>query len=464
MGTRQRLRRTFALAGTLWTFLAITLTISFRPGIIANVVVAATGDVGPDVRNKGEGETECLQYKDDIFMLACSFTWDDHYNIDDYILLQANEIFNGNDFEIDLQGLNFWEGLFQIDSAVDDNTAPVIKHVHVMNGQTSFTGGFIVQSDQNNFVVDSCSSSGTISGASSGDYRGGGGICGQQCSGVILLINCWSTGPIEGRSAGGIAGRALAVAGGQAKIINCWSEGGISGQYSGGICGARAGENEGDVTITKSYSKGDVKGADSGGICGVSAGAGNGHVKICQCFTLGDISGDGSGGITGYRAGCDDGLVEITDCYARGDITGNAHTGGICGRDTGQDLGVVRIENVYASGIKGANRGGIIGSVYSNAKEVKITMSVYNGGSLIGSGSVTEASGNSNDLIDIRGKISCHPEGICWDTTTIWKETDALPMLQAQISPSASVTSTPTSTRLQLEHPLERLQRAQPHH
>ena len=111
---------------------------------------------------------------------------------------------------------------------------------------------------------------------------------------------------------------------------------------------------------------------------------------------------------------------------------------------------------MYASGdIENDDRGGIIGRIHSGANEIEITMSVHNGGQITGSAGSVSASRNSNDLGSITGKVYCDTEGICWDTSTIWKETGDLPMLLAEISPSASptgtctpsVTSTSTSTR-----------------
>ena len=190
------------------------------------VTSANAADVGQEVRDNGVGETDCLKYKDNIFFLTCNFTWTQYFSGNDYIMLQVNEIFDGDDYEIDLEGFDSWEGLFQIDPKVDWDNAPVIKHVHVIGGTISFNGGFIVQGNQKNFIVDSCSSSGTIRGRTHCDdiCTAGGGICGHECSGTILLINCWSTGLIHGINAGGITGRRFGYDGGQTNITNCWSE------------------------------------------------------------------------------------------------------------------------------------------------------------------------------------------------------------------------------------------------
>ena len=185
-------------------------------------------------------------------------------------------------------------------------------------------------------------------------------------------------------------------------------------------------------------------------------------MQISQCYTLGDISRDGSGGITGSRTGRNSGRVEITNCYTQGDTT-STRAGGICGGSTGggegYNGGVVHISNVYASG-SNTDGGGVIGEIHNDANEIKITMSVHNGEPIIGSGadSAIEATWNSDNLDDIRGKVFCytnsHAHG-CWDNTTVWKimSHDDFPILQAQISPSASSsptsTSTSTSTRTQ---------------
>ena len=425
--------------------------------------IASAADIGVQIRSQGEGATDCLRYEDSIFYLTCNFTWKDHYFEGEYILLQGNETFNGNDYEIDLYDLNyFWEGLFQIDTDVQRDDAPLIKHLHVTGGETSYHGGFIVQADQHNFTVDSCSSNGTIRGTCTGGCKAGGGICGHQCSGTILLMNCWSTGPIEGESAGGIAGRSVGVHGGQVNITNCWSKGEISGMFSGGICGSRTGDDEGFVAINKSYSKGEIQGQDSGGICGGSSGFNNGHVKISQCYTLGEIRGDGSGGATGRGSAALNGLVEITDSYTRGDIVGGTvnlqgAAGGICGRDTGEENGVVFIENVYASGsIETNHGGGIIGHLHTNANEVSITMSVYNDGPIVGpdSAHAPEETGNSGNLDDIRGKVYCYDDqDECWDAITVWKAMppNKLPRLRAEILPLPS--STPVKTPTQTNSP-----------
>ena len=101
----------------------------------------------------------------------------------------------------------------------------------MVDGKTgSSGGGFIVQSRQNHFVVENCSSSGVIDGGSKADY-GDGGICGGACSGYVLIANCWSTGEIRGERAGGIAGSTCSRGGGKVHITRSYSTGDITGDW-----------------------------------------------------------------------------------------------------------------------------------------------------------------------------------------------------------------------------------------
>ena len=428
--------------------------------LIANVrfhstMTAEAGEIGQAVRNNVPEKEPCLIYDNEekTFSVICDFAWTNTYDEGDFIRLEADEIFNGRDHKINLTGLspNFWDGLFKISPDVEWDNAPVIQCLHMIGGETSLAGGFIVQAEQNNFIVDSCSSSGTIRGICP-SCSGGGGICGQGCSGTILLIDCWSTGLVQGTTAGGITGRRVGSGGGKVNITNCWSQGEINGQFAGGICGAHSGHNGGSVTISKSYSKGMMTGAASGGISGRATAIDSGYVKISECYSLGDISGPDSGGITGQSTGRDSGQVEITNCYSRGDITGPDNPGGICGSKTGYNNGVVIIKNVYASGHipKNSDAGGIIGEVHSGATEIKIVMSVHNTGPPTGGGAtgLPELSRNSNNVSDLNGTVYCYAENECWDTVTVWKAMPHdFPILQAHISPSPSPTPAPSTTK-----------------
>ena len=426
----------------------------------------------------------CLEYNSSGSMLelTCSFKLK---NCNDCITLQNDEVFEGHGHEISITSCFEWDGLFEIaESATSLDNAPVIQNVHMIGGETSTEGGFIVRKEQKHFVVDSCSSTGVIKG------DGSGGICGRHCSGDIQIKNCSSSGAIAGEDAGGIAGREVGTNGdGIVNITQCHSTGDIMGPLSGGICGWGAGRSNGHVritysystgkignencgglcgsyagrgghvSITHSYSTGEIAGDGCGGLCGHSAGYWNGEVTIEQCYSLGEISGPAGGGITGRLSASQDGNVYITNCYSRGNIAGSDHAGGICGAETGaphpahDDGGTVILANVYASGnIMPQDAGGLVGEIANEAKQIRIIMSVYDGnsGDMIGDENdvnVTKEN-NSGNLTGIIGAVYCYEDqdnNGCWDNETIWKvvEND-FPVLQSMPSLAPSATPSPT--------------------
>ena len=411
---------------------------------------------------------ECLEYDStrSMFELTCSFDWSQGSH--DCIVLQKDEVFEGNGHEINITGHSNWEGLFKIADSTNNRgpsslaDAPVIRNVHIRGGETSDETGFVVQSEQKHFIVESCSSTGVIQGDR------GGGICGRRCSGDIRIANCWSSGEIRGYGAGGIAGRRVGLNGdgNTVKISHCYSTGDIVGTRSGGICGQHAGRTNGHVTITHSYSRGKIDGSESGGICGHRTGRGNGvvtvtysystgsivgslsggicggragyfsgEVTVAQCYSLGEISGPSSGGIIGAHAARRNGHVSITNCYSRGHITGSDHAGGICGawtgsQSSGENGGTVVLTNVYASGdVIHDDAGGLIGEIDNAAENVTITMSVYNGskGDMIGGLKNADTDEqNSGNLTDIIGSVYCYETDEqhtkeCWDNETVWQ-------------------------------------------
>ena len=367
-------------------------------------------------------DVDCIDYNANagVFNLVCrEFVLDmaSDFSMEDYITLEKNEVFEGNDRRIILDGP--YKGLLRI-NATSFREAPVIRRLHMIGGKTEPGGGFVIQEKQKHFIVDSCSSSGEI--------ESGGGICGAECSGDILITNCWSLGSIlwgAWGGAGGISGARIGLNGNddntKVRITQCHSTGDIA---DGGICGWEAGRN-GHLSVTKSYSTGKIDGSHGGGICGSDTGVENGFVTIEQCYSEGKISGSDTGGITGHATGASGGIVHITDSYSRGNISG-AGSGGICGFQTGQWHGTVIITNVYASGhLIGWVRGGIIGSIAQSATEISIAMSVYNDlhdGSLVGENYSPETfteDKNSGDLKDITGKVYCFGND-CWNSVDIW--------------------------------------------
>ena len=122
------------------------------------------------------------------------------------------------------------------------------------------------------------------------------------------------------------------------------------------------------------------------------------------------------------------------------------------------------LTNVYASGqIVHDDAGGLIGSIYVHAKQVNITMSVYNGrkGGMIGTNDTSEKGvltkkHNSRDLKDIVGTVYCYNNGDCWDTDTVWQVVAYnFPILKSllPVIPLPSVSDTPTPKETQMSTP-----------
>eukprot|EP01138_Halocafeteria_seosinensis_P011346 gb/GECG01011589.1/.p1 GENE.gb/GECG01011589.1/~~gb/GECG01011589.1/.p1 ORF type:complete len:491 (+),score=53.25 gb/GECG01011589.1/:1-1473(+) len=384
-----------------------------------------------ELHPRQEPSRTCIHYKssENLFYLSCSFRWFDYFNASDFISLAANEVFDGRDYEIDMDGITDFEGFIGIINSVSSlREAPIIKNVHMRNGATSVTGGFIIRPYQKFFFVDSCSSSGTISGLDGYPFAGGGGIVGQECAangGHAVISNCYSTGNI-GYSAGGIAGRELAKQGGAANVTNCHSYGIVEGRIAGGIVGRNAAMEGGKVFVKGCYSKGDIVGRWSGGICGASPGVSNGRVHIAKSFSTGDINGQQSGALAGAWSGSTRGNLFVKNAYSTGNLNGE-NTGGVCGGLAGHKSGYVLIKNAYSSGLmRGTGVGGIIGSVDGvEPGQVVVQYSVYNGGGTgrtnvdTEAGLITKDNSNSNNINDIYGKIYCHKHG-CWDER-IWR-------------------------------------------
>lgn len=383
-------------------------------------------DIGRDLSHY-----PCLEFvaQHSLFTMSCSFAWTNNTHC---IVLQKNEVFEGNGNRIHLDEISNWEGLFRIADSFDAGApsslqdAPVIVGVHTVGGETSSKGGFIVQAFQKHFIVRNCSSSGVIQGLDQTDLSlGGGGICGQACSGDILITHSWSAGEIRGHHSGGIAGKNFGF---NAKLENT-------------------------ITISHCYSLGDIVGLESGGIAGSGLGlSATTIVQIRQCYSIGEIRGIGSGGLSGSNTGSFSGHVSITDSYSRGNITGPTRAGGICGRSTSTSYGSTVVNNVYASGrILQPEAGGIIGSIPDSASLVNITASVHSVGRMVGMNEatgITVEENNSGDLKTITDTVYCYDDHrlICWDTQTIWQEvTGDFPILQDMPTPFPSASSTLTS-------------------
>eukprot|EP01138_Halocafeteria_seosinensis_P013039 gb/GECG01013317.1/.p1 GENE.gb/GECG01013317.1/~~gb/GECG01013317.1/.p1 ORF type:complete len:1067 (+),score=108.13 gb/GECG01013317.1/:1-3201(+) len=442
------------------------------------------------------GFEPCFRYtlEKSLFEMNCSILeWTAHsYGPTTYISLRAHETFDGSvsssreksgsplhDGEytgiISLTDVDDFQGLFVVDEEVTNfDEAPSIRNVHVRNGTTAHSAGFIVKGRQKYFIVDSCSSTGNIKNERAGGISGF--YCGSD-NGEIKISNSYSTGKIMSKSAGGIAGRKTGSEGGIAHIIRCHSTGKVEGKKAGGICGWGAGTQFGNVYITQSYSTGEINANKGGGIMGGQAGY-KGYVCIQECYSTGRLSASNSGGISGIRTANGRGEVHIIDCYTRGDVDGRT-AGGILGDETGgsargttpENFGDVHINNTYASGtVKNDDRrGGLIGYIEPDftGHIVSVQYSVYNikivGNEGYPTSNLIEI-GNSDDLQDIRGKLYHHQGSQKWSNDTwVINGTDELPILRFQLehpnddissfSSTATPTATPTATSSRTETP-----------
>ena len=304
----------------------------------------------------------------------------------DFITLGNGMTFDGAGYTIDMGDNTTCAGLFA-SSATSFANAPTIQNLNVINGTTSTFGGFVVRSSQKFFIVDSCSSTGTIGGDDTG------GIIGRYSglnSGECTVNQCYSTGDITGEDAGGIGGGYCGGSNGKCTITNCYATGDITGRNSGGICGIYPGHN-GECIITKCYHSGAIDALYSGGIGGFGGGSNTGKLTISYCYSTGTISGNRSGGILG-TSGANDGECLIYYCYSLGDITGFA-SGGIVG-NMGGNVSLV-ITNCYTVGTNsGISAFEILGTASANSVAINNTYSKDGSGSnpnVVSSGSGQDA-------------------------------------------------------------------------
>lgn len=355
-----------------------------------------TNNIATDIKNGTYSDYIIYDSNNNTYKIVKDFVWRDVVGLNDTdnIELLTNEIFDGQNHTIDLSGIESWQGLFSVSSAVSDiSNSPLIKNIGMLNGGLEKWCGFILRDSQKFF----------------------------------RLTSSYSTGHISRLGSGGITGHSAGANGGHCLITNCYSSGtsvtDIASQYtvgSGGICGRDAGA-KGTCIIKNCYSTGNI-GENSGGICGDSAGYGNNVYSNCtieNCYSIGIIGGFDSGGIVGKNAsrrGINNApACTIKNCYSRGNITGE-QAGGIAGGQFGSNGGIGTIINSYSSGtVTGSNAGGIVGADDVN---IIIKNCVYNSENfVVNERNVTVPSGsqNSNDIRDINDQLYQN-----WDSS-VWK-------------------------------------------
>ncbi|MCL1850350.1 MAG: putative Ig domain-containing protein [Bacteroidetes bacterium] len=169
-------------------------------------------------------------------------------------------------------------------------------------------------------TITNCYSTGSVSCPTSG-FIDAGGLIGSIDS--CMVSGCYSTATVTGDYAGGLIGFFQGMEG-FSTVINCYSTGNVNGhQNTGGISSMvqKAGSN-----ITNCYSTGNVTGNNWVG--GISGNISN-YSAITNCYSLGNISGAAwIGGIVGMI----DNWSTVSHCYATGSVTGSSNTGGIAGR------------------------------------------------------------------------------------------------------------------------------------
>jgi hypothetical protein len=343
-------------------------------------------------------------------------------NETNYIEIESGSIFDGNNYTIDLSGLIF-DGLFRINNLNNRYTQFInIKtingtlrdeNINFINEELLYSGGggFILQSQQKNFYIENCHSTGII-GKQCGGIIGSGGILGAdvniQNNSKNIIVNCSSKGIIH-NSGGGITGfntkdiiirnctsegEILDEAGGivgayssNLEVLYCSSFGKIKGTSSGGIVGSHLDElGLGFFNIEKCFSRGDII-YSGGGIIGgyicklanIAIQNDNKQRKIQNCYSSGSI-GSFSGGIIGF--GCNSvNLVEIIGCFTLGNIDG-VKAGGIAGSHLNYNRrpGIYVIQNCYSVGnINGVESGGITGFRSRNV----VIQNCYSSGNVI---------------------------------------------------------------------------------
>jgi hypothetical protein len=238
------------------------------------------------------------------------------WNTTDFIQLQANQVFDGQGYSIDLDGISNWYGLFST-SGTSIETGSIVKNLGILNGTLVNNGGYIIRTEQKFFTVNNCYSTGIING------EGSGGIVGFKCSnnnGYLKVEKCYSIGDITGLYAGGIVGADSVWYGGTCEINDCYSNGNIDGDNTGGIIGNAA-----------------------------AAFSTNSICNINNCYSSGSITNTtNTGGITALNPGYDGATCNVTNCYSArrsGNIT-NGSSVGSTPMDGNYDISILSSTNI----------------------------------------------------------------------------------------------------------------------
>lgn len=372
-------------------------------------------DVSADVKdNKINGIK--YNYITATYELEKNIIWPYKFEDDNFIVLTNGEIFDGNNFSIDvtIDGRGRNKGLF-LSNVLLTGTTPIVKNLIVKSTISDIGSGGIFRTNSNNFIVSDCKHIGIL------DDLGNqcGGIVGADCNNFSIL-SCKQGGNINSLNSGGMYGgiminnyaiscvidkcifKGIINANNSAGIFGntniltkqgtgiisihrCKSNGVIIGDYSAGISASNFGNGQ-TSTIKKCKYKGSLNGLSNGGICSNNSMA---SIKICKSTC--DINGNNSGGICGqYTGGPTGNIASLLNCFHKGKIIGN-NCGGLIGSNTSESTSPVYvceiIQSISSGDILGIYSGGILGSNVSKGNVGNICTiknSIYKG-NIVGS-------------------------------------------------------------------------------
>jgi hypothetical protein len=188
----------------------------------------------------------------------------------------------------------------------------------VTGGSGGYVGGLIGFNDSSS--VNSCSSSDTVNDASGQDA---GGLAGVSQLGSTFT-NCFATGNVTANS---IAGGLIGYNTPRSTIHECYATGNVTVSAGGESAGGLVGYNYQDCPVSESYSTGTVNGGQygTGGLIGYNYS----NCTITNCYCTGSASGSWEvGGLIGYN------YSSVSYCYSTGAVTGTTYFGGLIGFNT----------------------------------------------------------------------------------------------------------------------------------
>ena len=383
-----------------------------------------------DIGNNSADWDKHFKLTTDIDLSAYTGT---SFNIIGNTTIKFTGVFDGNDhvisnFSYDIAGVDYYIGLF----AYVDGQIAEIKNLGLIDpnvqAQSSKYVGSLVGSFHQGTIIDCYVNAGTVSGDSQvggliGDSQGSiidcyvdietvfgklyiGGLAGVNGG---IISNCRSTAIIKPTGYkdkeyfGGLVGYNWGT------IVDSNASGSVDGIKMSNFCGGLVGGNKGQILGCSATGK--VLGyASLGGLIGLNGYKGEVH----SSYATGDVQSQGgyypkSSMIGGLIGDCDDSGT-ITNCWASGKTDGAYFVGGLIGRIK---YGQVRF--CYATGdayggyedgydVKGANVGGLIGSVGDSCR----IQDCYSTGNAIGPRNVGGLIGYSEEAVILR----CYSIGI----------------------------------------------------